>query len=79
MKLSLAILAGAIAGLAASASPASNALDYVKHHMPVFEKRTPNKPFRNSELQKRASKYMTDTTSRQSTAQNNQWRACAKS
>ena len=71
MKLSLAILAGAIAGLAASASPASNALDYVKNHMPIFEKRSPNKPFRNSELQKRASKYMTDATSRQSIAQRN--------
>lgn len=76
MKLSLAILAGTIAGLAASASPASNALEYVRNHMPVFEKRTPNKPFRNSELQKRASKYMTDATSRQSTAQENHWRPC---
>ena len=66
MKLSLAILTGAIAGLAASASPASNALDYVRNHLPVFEKRTPNQPFRNRELQKRASKYMTDATARQS-------------
>lgn len=71
MQLSLAILAAAIAGLAASASPASNAIDYVKNHLPVFEKRTPNTPFRNRELQKRASKYMTDATSRQSIAQKN--------
>ena len=63
MKLSLAMLTGAIAGLAASTSPGIRAFDKIKNKQPVIEKREANKPFENHQLQKRASKYMTDATS----------------
>ncbi|KAG8531318.1 uncharacterized protein KY384_002947 [Bacidia gigantensis] len=64
MKLSLTVFSGllSLTSLATAISPAGKAFERVGERRPLLERRVPNQPFQNAELQKRASKYLTPET-----------------